>query len=185
MGQYIKIGLCTQFVIEQSEVCKIKKYYDDVGEFFQIIESQKHLNINLFDFEQVENKYIFSIKDEILEQGSLLSFLKMIMSDMHDQEYLDEFANALYKDVTMTQSTIDMIELAKEKKHYNFQIDQGYDWIGAPFSTSIELKFEYIALGLYGKTMMESYSDLFLFMENLIRAKYQVIQVGAVKIFLN
>jgi len=159
--------------------------YDDVGEFFQIIESQKHLNINLFDFEQVENKYIFSIKDEILEQGSLLSFLKMIMSDMHDQEYLDEFANALYKDVTMTQSTIDMIELAKEKKHYNFQIDQGYDWIGAPFSTSIELKFEYIALGLYGKTMMESYSDLFLFMENLIRAKYQVIQVGAVKIFLN
>jgi len=185
MGEYIKIGLCTKLVIEESDVCKIKKYYDNYGDFFKVIESQKGLNIELFDFEQTENKYIFSIKDEILEKNSLLSFLTTIITDLHDQEYLDKFADALYKDVMMTESKIDIIELAKQKKHYNFQIDQGYNWVLAPFGTHIELKFEYIILGLYGKAMMEQYNDLFLFFEKLIRSKYNSAQVGAIKIFLN
>ena len=185
MGQFIKFGLCTNIFCPEKEKNKINKYYNEFDNFITDFEKQTNIKTNLFNLREEDNGYIFTIKDELLAPDNLNGFLRDFFYDIYDEEHLKIYCDDIYEDIKSKQSADDLIKFAEEKPHQNFQLSYSRNSVTAPFMESIYLEYEYIVLFLNGKAVMECYSELFSYIEKLIRARHIHPQSGAMKIFLD
>lgn len=184
MGQFIKFGLCTKIVCPAKEKSKIDKYYKSFDEFIDSFEKQTQLKTELFNLHEKDNDYIFTIKDEFLAADGLNSFLKDFFCDIYDAEDLKIYCDDIYQDIKTKNSAEELIEFAAEKPYQNFQLSESRCCVTAPIEY-IYLQYEYIVLFLNGKAYMECYSELFSYMEKLIRYRHKHPQAWAMKVFLD
>ena len=186
MGQFIKIGLCTTITCPEREKNKITRYYKQFDDFITDFEKQTPIKSNLFNLQEENNGYVFTIKDELLAPDSLNEFLKDFFNDIYDEDHLKTYCDPLYQIIKTKQNAADLIKFAEEKDHINFQISQSRSSVSAPFMENIYLEYEYIVLYINGKAFLECYSEFFAYIEKLISARYAThLQMGAIKIFLD
>jgi hypothetical protein len=185
MGQFIKFGLCTKIVCSEKEKSKIEKYYKSFDNFIADFEKQSQINTKIFNLSEEDNGYILTIKEELLESGRLIPFLKDFFGDIYDEKLLKIYCDDIYTDIETKNSADDLIKFAEEKPHQNFQLSYSRSSVIAPFSERIYMEYEYIVLFLNGKADMECYNELFSYMEKLLRLRHTHPQVWAMKVFLD
>lgn len=185
MGQFIKFGLCTKISCLEKEKNKIEKYYKKFDEFITDFEKQTNINANIFNLNEEDNGYIFSLKDELLAPNNLNKFLKDFFYDIYDEKHLKIYCDDIYDDIKTKNTVHDLIEFAEENPHQNFQLSYSRGSITTPFIESVYLEYEYIVLFLNGKAYMECYGEFFSYIEKLMRARHTYPQIGAMKIFLD
>lgn len=185
MGQFIKFGLCTEITHQKDETKQIKKYYDNFEDYIVDFEKQTNIDSKIYNFSEINNCYVLTIKDEFLMAGTLIIFLKDFFSKIYEGEELRIYCEDIYEDIKNKESVHELIEFAKEKPHQNFQFSYSEHHMNLPFSTHIGIEYEYITLFLNGKVYMECYNELFSYIEKLIRAQHNYPQSGAMKIFLD
>jgi hypothetical protein len=185
MGRFIKFGLCTKIIHQENETKQIKKYYSNFDNFIIDFEKQTNIDTKIYNFSEINNCFVLTIKNEFLMADTLIVFLKNFFSTIYEGEKLRIYCDDIYEDIKNKGSVYDLIEFSKEKPHQNFQFSCSEHNMRLPFSTYITIEYEYITLFFNGKVHMECYNELFSYIEKLIRAQHNYPQSGAIKIFLD
>lgn len=163
MGQYLAIGLVCKFTIEKDNLEKCKK---NIAEFEQMQSESIGYDIALYNREETDEYFKYSIKDEILENNTI-PFLKEVYPLLYSgYKSEDDF---ILKDLELKNAK-EILELAEDKPDECFQMDNyaETDYIDAGFSSIRMYYNEIIMLALEGKISMECYGTIFSFAKKCV-----------------
>lgn len=191
MGAYIHIGLCTKISFSKKHTIEIKKHFQNIDEFKQVIEAENNLVMEYFDWQEIDDAYIFTLNPELLEPVALLEFLSDFLSYLHIDTLKEEF-EFLYRDfldkITQATSAQEIIACAENRNDYDIRLNHSYEYLGhiesKPFFNLDNFQIDYIPLFHQGKAMLEVYNPLFSYIERLIRVKHTQPQASVIKLFL-
>lgn len=177
MGQYIQAGICYRIKVSKREMELSKVSYDDIIEALT-----KEIPIDLYKVDEVESGYIFSLKDEILENGNLPEFLMEQYKLLNaDEDRVEDIIDKL-KDLSKAN---DIINFAKEKRYQNFQYSCVYDNIYCTiWRHRVMAEYESIIFMTEGKIIMECYRNFLRYIENIIKNENVHTISQAVKVFI-
>ncbi|WP_297424645.1 hypothetical protein [Clostridium sp.] len=177
MGQYIQAGICYRIKISKEEMKRSKVSYEEIIEGLA-----KEIQINIYEVNEIESGYIFSLKDEILENGNLQEFLieQYKALDVDEDKMIDIVSRL--KELSKVN---DIIDFAKEKRYQNFQCSSVYDYIYCTiWRDRVMVEYETILFMIEGKIIMECYRSFIRYIENLIK-KSNIHRISeAVKVFI-
>ncbi|MDD5214851.1 MAG: hypothetical protein PHQ03_04835 [Methylococcales bacterium] len=191
MGAYIHIGLCTKISFSKKHPLEIKKHFQNIDEFKDVIEKEKNLVMAHFDWQEIDEAYIFTLNPELLSPAGLLTFLDDFLSYLHIDTPKEEF-EFLYRDflnkIALATSAQEIIDCAKNRDDYDIRLNRDYESLGhiesKPFFNIDNFQIDYIPLFHQGKAMLEVYNPLFSYIERLIRVKHTQPQASVIKLFL-
>lgn len=174
MGQYIQAGISNRIKVSKREMEQNRVNLEEFKEGLS-----KEVSLELYDVEELESSYIFSLRNNVLENVELVKFLA--------EQY--ELLN-IAKDIT--EKIIDsleglnkadeIIELADQKKFENFQSISVYDNIYCTmWERRVLVEYEMMIFMFEGKIIMESYRGFLRYIENLIVKSSSYELRGAVK----
>lgn len=168
------IGVCVKVIISKSHHSFQKHGIDEI-----VSSLKDQLDLALYEMYEDENHVIWVIKNEVLEK-QLLPFTERQHQYFVDQQNNKEIIAALQK--TLLASEI--IALARERQYVNFQLFTGANGIAVgKWSDYLRYKYETIIYYHGGKAVMEEYSDLFRYLEQMIRLQSNEFPIaGAVRI---
>ena len=177
MGQYIQAGICCRVKVSKKEMERNKVSYENVVEGLA-----KEINIGLYEIFEVESGYIFSLKDEVLENGQLDEFLtEQYRLFNADKDRIEEIISKL-KGLNNADS---IVEFAEKKKYENFQYISVYDNIYCgKWEKGVMVEYELILFFLAGKIIMESYRIFLRYIESLIKKDNPYKVSETVKVFI-
>lgn len=169
MGQYLTIGLVTEFAISKQ---RAKQQASATPEEVKVALQNYRNQSGIYNLEEDDNYVFLSLKPEIAEE-EMVDFL----NDFYALRYPDERQRnrmADMKTIGSLKTYNEWLELAEKKQYQAFQLD-GYVFDHTPFprgwTNSLETSVNQIILSLDGKIIMECYDDLFVFFTNLIKEK--------------
>lgn len=177
MGQYIQFGICYNLEVDKKQMNSNVVSYDDLVDGLS-----KEFDLDLYNIHEDDNKYIFSIKNEVLENGKLDPFLLeqyKLFAEPRDKS--EEILNKL-KELNKIE---EIIEFAQQKPYQNFQYSSMYKTIYCgKWKWKINVQIEMITFFLAGKIMMESYYSFLKYIEALIRKENKYKVSGAIKVLI-
>ncbi|OOM09415.1 hypothetical protein [Clostridium saccharobutylicum] len=177
MGQYIQAGICHRIKVSKREMEQNRVNFEEFKEGLA-----KEVSLDLYEVEEFESAYIFSLRNDVLENGDLVKFL------VEQYELLNiakDRAKKIIDSLKGLNKADDIIELAEHKKFENFQSISVYDNI---YCTMLEhrvmVEYEMMIFMLEGKIMMECYRRFLRYIENLIVKNSSYELAGAVKVLI-
>ena len=178
MGQYIQAGICHRIKIRNTDIERYNVSFEQVKEALS-----KTISLDLYEINEVENGYIFELKDSILENGELVNFL----SEQYELLCLDAEHNSrkIIDDLKALSSAADIIALANKKMYQHFQASRVYDNIYCTiWRHNVMVEYEMMIFMLEGKVMMECYSRFLKYVEGLIKKNSSYQLNGAIKVII-
>lgn len=180
MGRYLAIGL----VIEQT-ISKKNYSEEDFTKQNLISELEKrfYFKSNLYDLEEYENEYKFTIKQELIE-SELIPFLNVFYKEITKNDSYSDYEEVIN---ILEDKNDDWLEIAKEKSHQNYQIDTygDPDILRLKFGRKIYIDYKTILLSMEGKILMEDYGRLFNFFKYCIENTYKEFAIsGAIRVYI-
>jgi len=177
LGEYIQEGLCYKVKVSKTRMDNNKVNYEDIMEGLV-----KEIPLKLYDVEETENNYSFTLKDEILESGQLTEFLTEQYKLLNANE--DKSKEIIAK-LTDFNKSDDIIKFAKEKSYENFQFSSMYHNLDCgKRRKSIMIEYELINFYVVGKIVMECYNEFLSYIETLIKWNNPYKVSEAVKIMI-
>jgi len=175
MGEYIQAGICCKVNISKSHMKNID--FGEVG-----IGLGKEISIDLYQMEETENGYIFSLKEENLEKGELAEFL---MEQYKLFGANEEKVKEIIEKVKDLNKYEDIIEFAETKRYQNFQYSSIYNNIYCgKRQDKVIVEYELVTFYLAGKIEMECYNEFLKYIEALIKKDNPYRISGAVKVLI-
>lgn len=142
----------------------------------------KEISLELYEVEEFESAYIFSLRNDVLENGKLAKFLA------EQYELLNvakDRAEKIIDSLKGLNKADDIIELAEQKSFENFQSISIYDNIYCTmWEHRVMVEYEMIIFMLEGKIMMECYRRFLRYLENLIVKSSSYELAGVVKVLI-
>ncbi|WP_160691688.1 hypothetical protein [Clostridium sp. C2-6-12] len=177
MGQYIQAGICHRIKVSKIEMEQNRVNFEELKEGFA-----KEVLLELYDVEEFESAYIFSLRNDVLENGDLVKFL------VEQYELLNiskDRTDKIIDSLKGLNKADDIIELAEKKRFENFQCISVYDNIYCTMrERRVMVEYEMMIFMLEGKIMMESYRRFLRYLENLIVKSSSYGLAGAVKVVI-
>jgi len=142
----------------------------------------KEIPLNLYEVEETEATYSFTLKDDILEASELIKFLMDQYKLLNVQEKTSKEIIARLKNISKVE---DIINLAKEKSYPNFQYSTviGYLYCGE-WHHRLMAKYGLLDFYVEGKIIMECYNDFLHYIESLIKRNNPHRVSEAVKVMI-
>lgn len=177
MGEYIQAGICNRINVSKREMEENRVNFQEFKEGLA-----KEVSLELYDFEEFESAYIFSLRNDVLENGDLVKFL----SEQYELlNIAKDRADKIIDSLEGLSRADDIIELAEMKKFENFQSISVYDNIYCTMrERRVMVEYEMMIFMLEGKIMMESYRRFLRYLENLIVKSSSYELRGAVKVLI-
>ena len=186
MGQYLAIGLPYQIFVTPEETRKQNVSLEEVR---AEMERTLYYEMSLFEGEEREKCYVFTLKNEPLKEG-LLPFLESFYPKIYTRETED--GNGYKEALETLRSTPfeQWFDFAREKSNYAFQIDDyctlQYLRIQKDFRPVVRLRLDCLLLYIgNGKIITEGIGDFTRFFKLCIREAFSEHPiVRAVEIFV-
>lgn len=177
MGEYIQEGLCYRVKVSKTRMENNKINYEEIMEGLV-----KEIPLKLYDGEETENNYSFTLKDEILENGQLTEFLTEQYKLLNANE--DELEEIIAKLRNLNKSD-EIIKFAKEKSYENFQFNSIYHNLDCgKWRKSIIIEYELVNFYVVGEIVMECHNEFLRYIETLIKQNNAYKVSEAVKIMI-
>ena len=177
MGQYIQAGICNRIKVSKREMEQNRVNFEEFKEGLA-----KEISLELYEVEEFESAYIFSLRNDVLENGDLVKFL------VEQYELLNIAKDRTVKIIDSLKAVgraDDIIELAEQKKYENFQSISIYDNIYCTlWEHRVMVEYEMMIFLLEGKIVMECYRRFLRYIENLIVKISSYELRGAVKVLI-
>lgn len=167
MGRYLEIGIVTSMAVSKTEA---EKRFGDID----TLKSKMTKFVgdpSLFKIKESDNVIIFTL-DEKTAYENIGSFVKEFYELCIDKREMP-YAKEAEKEISDYSDWKSMMELAKDKSCYNFQIseDYGYLYYGSFYNDYIRVYIDSIMLVMQGKIELEVEGGLFKVFEKLLREK--------------
>ena len=177
MGTYMTVGIYTKVGISKSQGSFEKHGSDGI-----LGSLSEKLDTSLYDMKESEKDIEWTIKNEVLV-NQLLPFLKRQFEYFPNK---DECSGIL-DDLSKLNSGDEIIALSKEGNYQRFQFDKGFDSLSiGKWKDYLKYFYNEIIYCLEGKASMESYYNIFHYLEQMIRLQRQEFPIaGAVKITIS
>lgn len=177
MGEYIQAGICNRINVSKREMEQNRVNFEELKEGLA-----KEVALDLYEVEEFESAYIFSLRDDILENGDLVKFL----SEQYELlNVAKDRAEKIIDSLEGLHKADEIIELADQKRFENFQSIGVYDNIYCTMrERRVMVEYEMMIFMLEGKIMMESYRRFLRYIENLIVKSSSYQLSGAVKVLI-
>jgi hypothetical protein len=141
----------------------------------------EQLDLSLFDKEENEKAYYWSLKEDMVATG-MIPFLKAFYKDYYKDPQLYQ------KVIELLEAGRDWQELAKGKSEVAFQEDRYAPNIYVPtkqWRKEVPIKCMAVHLALEGKIMAESYGKAFRFLTQCMQEKYSEYAIaGALRLYI-
>lgn len=177
MGQYIQAGICNRITVIKREMEQNQVNFEEFKEALA-----KEVSLDLYEVEEFESAYIFSLRNDVLENEGLVEFLAEEYELLNIEKGR---AKEIIDNLKGLNKADDIIELAKKKKFENFQSISVYDNIYCTmWERRVMVEYEMMIFLLEGKIMMECYKRFLRYIENLIVKSSSYELRGAVKVLI-
>jgi hypothetical protein len=113
MGQYIQAGICNRITVIKREMEQNQVNFEEFKEALA-----KEVSLDLYEVEEFESAYIFSLRNDVLENEGLVEFLAEEYELLNIEKGR---AKEIIDNLKGLNKADDIIELAKKKKFENFQ----------------------------------------------------------------
>lgn len=177
MGQYIQAGICHGIMVRKKEMEQNRVTFEEFKEGLG-----KEVSLDLYEIDEVENGYIFYLKDEVLENGELVKFL----SEQYELLNINkDRAEKIIDSLKGLSKADDIIELAEQKSYENFYYSSIYDNIYCTiWKRRVMVEYELMIFMVEGKIMMECYRRFLKYIENLIKKDSPYVISKTVKVLI-
>lgn len=177
MGQYIQAGICNRIKVSKREMEENRVNFEEFKEGLA-----KEISLDLYEIEEVESGYIFSLKNDVLANGDLEKFL----SEQYELlNIAKDRAKKIIDSLKGLSRADDIIELAERKKFENFQYISIYDNIYCTmWEHRVMVEYELMIFMLEGKIMMECYRRFLRYIEKLIKKDNPYVISKTVKVLI-
>lgn len=175
MGQYIQVGICYKFNVTKKDLIDCGMSKDDLIDVIG-----KKVDINCYNIEETNEEYSFKIKEDLLSNLELISFLK----EQYNFFGVDD-SEEIFNNINKLKGYDEIVKFANRKPYENFQQSINLEEIRfGPWKTFL-VKYNNIIFFINGKAYMECYNDLLMYIEKLIKNKNTHKISGTVKAFLD
>jgi len=181
MGEYLSQGICVEIVIEKSIIESQNTNIEDLEE-----KLKEEVDLSLYFLIESDEYFIWELKEEYFEKEKLKNFLKDFYEDYFVNKEYKERVSEVFEKIENCNDKKEIIELALNKRmgfqmlEYDKYLKFGkYNWKKGRFY------FHLITLSLDGKIIIECYQDLLLYLEKIIRYKYEKYDIsGSLKFMI-
>ncbi len=177
MGRYLVTGIIQNITIRKNAVSR----HTTIDVVVEKIKKEHNINFSCYNYSEDTENYYWKIQPRMLE-GNFVDFLEA-QASMYDY---DELRQKTINIIRAVQTGDQLIALAAEKELIRFQlVDDLSEYVTINYQ-HIKIEYEMICFFSDGKILMECYSNIFNYFENIIRlqrSKYPV--VDCVKIMIS
>ena len=181
MGQYLHIGIVNQLEFDKGRLDARKLSTDQLVDLLRL-----KMDMNLFSLIETEDTLRFVIREDPL-LSQLVPFLSEQFA-LYPNRNVDVSIEAALEAVRGCSTFEDLVELAKERSHENFQaIDPIYSYLYTDVRRTDTIQYTASLFGfvMEGKIFMEGYNDFLYYLERLIRNNAPPGSIaGAVRAFI-
>ena len=182
MGQFLAIGIITSCGTSKANLLK---YNITKEELISEMVIQKYFEPSIYDFEETDERYQFSLKQVVLE-NQLIPFLEKLYPAIYtdrDSSYKETIETLK---VTKPES---WLEFANRKSMEQFQADRHgepiYLYFNKPFKPRAEINFRSIVLSLEGKIFTEGLGRQFNFFKYCIQQTFTEFSLAkAIQVYI-
>jgi hypothetical protein len=172
MGQYLAMGIA--YEIKTSRDVMNKKNISN-EELRQQIEQDLLFDLELYDEEETEKTFFYTLKDQVLET-CLIPFLEVFYPMVYKEQQIRECHDLLNLLRSTPSST--WVDIAQEKEYMPFRFDEyaesRYIRFFIIFQPSICLNFNYFMLYMgYGKISTEGMYDFLNFFKSCMNETFK------------
>jgi hypothetical protein len=170
MGTYLFTGICTTIYVSKEDLLKNKISVEN-------FESEISKDFNLKIFTKHEN-------DEIIEYQLKPKLIEKELFNIVDKQYKLFFDNEKKYKTTIDKlknlkTSDDFLDYANDKSNMYFQMDKYfYDYYRFDFGKDIRVKMDKIILFGDGKILMESYDQIFKYLNKNLRMNCSEFQLA-------
>jgi hypothetical protein len=173
MGQILGIGIITKCNVSKK---KLREHDITKDELIAKMMSDIHFEPTIYDLEETEEFYFFTLKSSVIET-QLLSFLEKFYPLVYSGQ--DDFEDTLKKLKESEPNT--WLELAERKHSEVFQLDvygmPMYLYFDKSFNPRVVVDQKAILLSLEG-TMMEEYGRQFNFLRYCMQQAFPEFSIA-------
>jgi len=182
MGQFLAIGIITSCGTSKTY---LQKYNITKEELITEMIAQKYFEPAIYDFEETDERYRFTLKKEVLET-QLIRFLEKFYPIVYNDED-DSYKETIEK--LKIAKPEQWMEMADEKLYEEFQEDAYgepyYLEFDKPFDPSPSIHFRTIMLSLEGKIFMEMSARQFNFFKYCIQQAFAEFSIAkAIQVYI-
>ena len=184
MGQYLSIGIVTEFSISKEQMHKGKVEQTDV---LHQLENTLYFSTAIFDKKERDDALIFTLKREVFD-SELLPFLEKFYKTMYQGKDYEHAGTAIEK--LKKTSPSEWVAIAASKSLYYFQKDEyaNKDTIrfDIAFLPRVDVHYDCILLSSEGKILMEEYGRQFHFLKFCMQEAFKEFALaGALRVYLS
>lgn len=184
MGQYLSIGIVTEFSISKEQMHKGKVEQTDV---LHQLENNLYFPTAIFDKTERDDALIFTLKKEVFD-SELLPFLETFYKTLYQGKDYKHASTAL-EELKKT-SPSEWPAIAASRSLYYFQKDEyaNRDTISLDiaFLSRVDVDYYCILLSSEGKILMEEYGRLFHFLKFCMKEAFKEFALaGALRVYFS
>ncbi len=179
MGQYLSIGICTNFSISKSEMKSAKTSIEEIEDALQ----NEGYYLPIFERQESENAWKWSLKESIFT----MEMAQFVEKQLDIFGETDDDVEQLLADLKNCKSKNDFWGLAEQGNYECFQWDRygESDYISMSFGKHLRINYDCIMLFSAGKISMESDGGLFqYFVRNIVIANPEFEIAKALKVYI-
>ena len=184
MGQFLAIGIATEFTVSKEKAEKGKITLEDV---LQKMRQSIHFTPEIYDFAEENGHWKWTLKKQVWETG-LLDFLKEIYPLLYADKSSADYEDVLKK--LAEKPPASWLKVAEDKSFESFQLDEYGEserlyFNEKPFQPKITVGFDSVALAMEGKISMETYGALFNFFVCCVQKSFPAFQLSkAIRVYI-
>ena len=189
MGSYLAIGLPHQIFTTPKD--KNSKHVPSLSEVRDEMDRSFMYDMSLFDSEEREGSYVFTLKNELLKEG-LIPFLESFYPKVYIGEHYALENDGYQKALETLRTTFfeQWVDFARDQSNYAFYLstypDMQYLEIPKDFRPIVRLRVDYLVLYKgSGKIITEGIDDFIRFFEFCFHEAFAEHPIGkAVEIYI-